>query len=261
MTAHSQLTPICHHPCGGSNHLPAWPRHVRRRLHIALLVALAWLAIGSAPLSAQQSEREARGMMGSIAGTIYNLAWPTAEYQDFSLGALQRMDDGWDVPIVLYGKSAFSGGLLWLELVVELRHGSLHDIRLGRNNAVIAPPFATLATTALVVAAVIEQQAQQRQAQLAPGSPAQSPTTPPVGSQRYLTVGDLSGLSSWQLDILRNEIYAWHGRRFQRGDLQAYFDRQPWYRPVYAPEAFPEGLLSSLERYNVELIANHQGNR
>ena len=187
-------------------------------------------------------------MVASMAGTIYNLAWPTAQYEDFTLGEPQRMDNGWDVPVVLYGRSAFGDGILWLELDLELRNGSLRDIRLGRDNHLLAPPFATLATTAAIVAAVVEQQ-QGQQA---------DPSQPPVGSQRYLTVDELSGLTSWQLDILRNEIYAWHGRRFQRADLQAYFDRQPWYRPAYEPEAFPEGLLNSVERYNVELIADYQ---
>jgi len=40
--------------------------------------------------------------------------------------------------------------------------------------------------------------------------------------------------------------------------LQVYFNQQPWYRPVYPPDAFPEGLLSPVERYNAELIASYQ---
>lgn len=74
----------------------------------------------------------------------------------------------------------------------------------------------------------------------------------------YLQAADLIGLSRWELDILRNEIYARHGRRFNRTELQAYFDQQPWYRPRYAPNAFPEHLLNAMERWNVELIADYQ---
>jgi serine/threonine protein kinase, bacterial len=91
-----------------------------------------------------------------------------------------------------------------------------------------------------------------------PAADPQSSASPVVGSQRYLTVDDLSRLSRWELDVLRNTIYARHGRRFHRADLQAYFDQQPWYRPVYAPDAFPEGILSSVERYNSKLIASYQ---
>lgn len=87
------------------------------------------------------------------------------------------------------------------------------------------------------------------------------PLASPVGSQRYLNSSELAGLSAWQLDVIRNEIYAWHGRRFQRADLQDYFDKQAWYRPVYAPGEFPEGILTPIERANVDLIANYQQSR
>ena len=76
--------------------------------------------------------------------------------------------------------------------------------------------------------------------------------------QRYLTIADVVGLNSLQLDLLRNEIYARHGRRFQRPDLQQYFDAQPWYRPVYDPGSFDEGRLSTVERWNADFIANYQ---
>lgn len=80
----------------------------------------------------------------------------------------------------------------------------------------------------------------------------------PVGAQRTLTEADLRGLSKWQLDILRNEIYAAHGRRFQRSDLQQYFDRQTWYQP---DAGFTESRLSSVEKRNAAFIADYQKRR
>jgi hypothetical protein len=80
----------------------------------------------------------------------------------------------------------------------------------------------------------------------------------PVGAQRTLTEADLRGLSKWQLDILRNEIYAAHGRRFQRSDLQQYFDRQTWYQP---DAGFTESRLSSREKRNAAFIADYQKRR
>lgn len=80
----------------------------------------------------------------------------------------------------------------------------------------------------------------------------------PVGAQRTLTTGDLSGLSKWQLDVLRNEIYAAHGRTFDRADLQNYFDRQTWYE---ADSGFSEARLSSLEKRNAAFIASYQKGR
>lgn len=77
----------------------------------------------------------------------------------------------------------------------------------------------------------------------------------PVGAQRTLTTGDLSGLSKWQLDVLRNEIYAAHGRSFDRSDLQHYFEGKTWYHP---DSGFSEARLSSLEKRNAALIADYQ---
>jgi hypothetical protein len=85
-----------------------------------------------------------------------------------------------------------------------------------------------------------------------------SPLAPLDSRGGYLQAADLMGLSRWELDVLRNEIYARHGRRFNRAELQAYFDQQPWYRPRYAPDEFPEHLLNAAERWNVELIADYQ---
>lgn len=44
----------------------------------------------------------------------------------------------------------------------------------------------------------------------------------------------LRDLSAVELDILRNAIYARHGYVFNRKGLDAYFRRQPWYRPQTA---------------------------
>ena len=52
------------------------------------------------------------------------------------------------------------------------------------------------------------------------------------------------------LRLMRNEIYARHGVKF-RSDamIQAYFDRQPWYKPSTNPSR-----LTGLEMLNVSLI-------
>ena len=64
-------------------------------------------------------------------------------------------------------------------------------------------------------------------------------------SERQVTEADLSGKSAWNLDIMRNEIFARHGRRFRSRELQNYFNQQSWYRPLYSPDDFPVSLLSS----------------
>ncbi len=77
-------------------------------------------------------------------------------------------------------------------------------------------------------------------------------------SQKIVTDADLQSKSAFELDIMRNSIFAHHGRRFQTPGLQQYFSNQPWYRPRYSPQNFPKNLLSDTERMNVEYIARYQ---
>lgn len=69
---------------------------------------------------------------------------------------------------------------------------------------------------------------------------------------------DLAGKSAFELDIIRNSIFARHGRQFVNQELQNYFNNQPWYRPIYSPKTFPNNLLSNLERKNAAYILQYQ---
>ncbi len=77
-------------------------------------------------------------------------------------------------------------------------------------------------------------------------------------SQKLVTDTDLDGKDGFELDIMRNSIFASHGRRFDTPELQDYFNKQPWYRPIYSPKAFSPKLLSKLEQQNVEYISKYQ---
>ncbi|NET02246.1 MAG: YARHG domain-containing protein [Sphaerospermopsis sp. SIO1G1] len=77
-------------------------------------------------------------------------------------------------------------------------------------------------------------------------------------SQRRVTTADLVDKSSYDLDIMRNTIFAVHGRKFETPGLQAYFNQQSWYDARYSPQNFPVSLLSSLEIKNAEFIAQYQ---
>ena len=61
----------------------------------------------------------------------------------------------------------------------------------------------------------------------------------------------LYGLFVEDLRVLRNEIYARHGRIFKDLELQKYFAAQAWYKPN--PE-FKDEMLSDLEFKNLSLI-------
>jgi serine/threonine-protein kinase len=74
-----------------------------------------------------------------------------------------------------------------------------------------------------------------------------------------VTDGDLDDKDGFELDIMRNSIFARYGRRFHTPGLQKYFNSQPWYRPIYSPMEFDQrNFLSDLERRNVEYISEYQ---
>jgi serine/threonine protein kinase, bacterial len=77
-------------------------------------------------------------------------------------------------------------------------------------------------------------------------------------SQRQVTDADLFDKNALELDVLRNSVFARYGRRFRSKELQKYFSRQSWYRPIYSPESFPGDLLTPLEQKNVAYILEYQ---
>ncbi|MFM2060998.1 MAG: hypothetical protein RLZZ507_668 [Cyanobacteriota bacterium] len=77
-------------------------------------------------------------------------------------------------------------------------------------------------------------------------------------SQRQVTEADLVGKSGYELDIMRNTIFAVHGRRFDTPGLQDYFNQQSWYNPQYSTQEFPVSLLSKFEIENAKFINQYQ---
>jgi hypothetical protein len=68
----------------------------------------------------------------------------------------------------------------------------------------------------------------------------------------------LSGVSLHDLRLLRNEVFARRGRRFQTPWLQEYFSAQHWYRPR---ADFRDSDLSEIEKSNVKLITATEARR
>lgn len=74
--------------------------------------------------------------------------------------------------------------------------------------------------------------------------------------REYLGTGELSddmlgGLFIEDLRVLRNEIYARHGRIFKDKELQKYFSEQSWYKPN--PD-FKDEQLTEMEYKNLSVI-------
>lgn len=89
---------------------------------------------------------------------------------------------------------------------------------------------------------------QQRRVALAPGDME-------LFENKLITEAMLRGLSLHELRLLRNEIYARHGREFKTLWLQQYFGGQEWYDPT---ENFKDEELSGPDKTNVETIVAYE---
>lgn len=75
---------------------------------------------------------------------------------------------------------------------------------------------------------------------------------------RDIAAGDLQGLSSVQLTILRNEPFARRGYIFRRAQLRTAFGAFRWYRPRTHNLAAVQRLLTARETRNVTFIKAYQ---
>ena len=70
-----------------------------------------------------------------------------------------------------------------------------------------------------------------------------------------LTDAMLSNVNLAELRVMRNEIYALHGRPFETPWLREYFRAQPWYAPR---QDYSDADLSPIEKANIALIARRE---
>ncbi len=66
-----------------------------------------------------------------------------------------------------------------------------------------------------------------------------------------LTDADIEGIAAAKLRLLRNTVYARHGRKFDSPDLQKYFSAKDWYEPR---DDYQDSLLTPSDRKNVDLL-------
>jgi hypothetical protein len=88
----------------------------------------------------------------------------------------------------------------------------------------------------------------QRRVALAPGDME-------LFENKLISEAMLRGLSLHELRLLRNEIYARHGRIFKTMWIQQYFGGQPWYDPK---DDFKDEELSGPDKTNVETIVAYE---
>lgn len=118
-------------------------------------------------------------------------------------------------------------------------------------------------------------------APIPPASPTQVPPSPPVPpsstnagpsaagrrlnwedlTSRQLTPSELSAISSPELRLLRNEVFARHGYKFQSPELEQHFSQQPWYQASTSDEDRITEGLSDFEKTNLATIINEEKRR
>ena len=76
----------------------------------------------------------------------------------------------------------------------------------------------------------------------------------PDSSTKSYSRSELDKLSTHDLFLARNEIFARYGRQFVSEELQQYFGSKSWYHGTIAPGDFDETMLNETERHNVETM-------
>ena len=80
-------------------------------------------------------------------------------------------------------------------------------------------------------------------------------------SERKLTNSDVSGLSTEEMRILRNAIYAKYGYKFKSPDLQEHFGQFSWYKGVEPNEGKVYKRMTSIEKSNIEFLKNKENGK
>lgn len=72
---------------------------------------------------------------------------------------------------------------------------------------------------------------------------------------REISRSELINLTSWQLKVARNEIYARHGRPFVHKDLQCYFAKKNWYK---VDNSYDVSSVTYIENKNIATIQAYE---
>lgn len=75
-------------------------------------------------------------------------------------------------------------------------------------------------------------------------------------STRYATYDDIRDYDRGQVRVLKNSIYARHGRRFKDANLRSYFNSQSWYKPRY--DEVPAKQFNKYENANIAFLKKYE---
>jgi hypothetical protein len=142
---------------------------------LACLLCVGLLATRAAAQQSTDDQDNAKSFIDSVAQSVYAMAWPTATYKSVSIDGFEPADGGFNVIVKLSGLSAFDNSDLWLKLAFLFRNGSLQDIQVRDDNAILVRPFATSKALGSIALQLAQDYAKdQNQAQPAP-APQEAP--------------------------------------------------------------------------------------
>lgn len=75
---------------------------------------------------------------------------------------------------------------------------------------------------------------------------------------RYISEDEIQNLTSAEIRLAKNEIYARHGRIFDSTDLRQYFESKSWYHGEIEPEDFDESVFNEYEKANIDLLVSYE---
>ena len=151
---------------------------MRNRRGFKARLVLVVLLITVACAAQTNAQGPDRGFFDSIAQFTYNMAWPTATYVKWNFDSVREVPGGYDVVLLLDGRSGFDKSDLWLKLGVALRSNGIDNIWVVDHNAILVPPFKTMQALGQLTADLEKQYQQSQQAQAHP-APSQPPATAP----------------------------------------------------------------------------------
>lgn len=90
-------------------------------------------------------------------------------------------------------------------------------------------------------------------------SPEPSSYLMPQSAERLLSDTDVEGMTYDEMQMVINEIYARHGRKFASAEVQEYFNQQSWYQGTVEPENFSESVFNQIESQNIQFLLKKMG--
>lgn len=81
----------------------------------------------------------------------------------------------------------------------------------------------------------------------------------PQSAERLLSDTDVEGMTYDEMQMVINEIYARHGRKFASAEVQEYFNQQSWYQGTVEPENFSESVFNQIESQNIQFLLKKMG--